>query len=45
MPLPKPKKGERKPDFIKRCMENPSMRKEFPDEKQRYAVSVSQFKR
>lgn len=38
MPLPKSKKGEAKKDFLSRCMGNPTSNKDFPDNKQRYAV-------
>lgn len=40
MPLPKPnkKEGESKKDFLQRCMGNPTSNKDFPDNKQRYAV-------
>jgi hypothetical protein len=38
MPLPAPKPNEKKDDFLKRCMGNPTMNQDFPDNKQRYAV-------
>lgn len=38
MPLPESKKGESKKDFLSRCMGNPTSNKDFPDNKQRYAV-------
>lgn len=38
MPLPKPKKGENKLDWMKRCMANGNMREEFPSSEQRAAV-------
>lgn len=41
MPLPKPKKGENSKDFLSRCMGNPTMNDEYPDQKQRYAVCNS----
>jgi len=41
MPIPKPNKGEKKDDFISRCMGNSVMTKEYGDEKQRYAVCNS----
>lgn len=43
MPLPKPNKteGESKKDFLQRCMGNPTSNKDFPDNKQRYAVCNS----
>lgn len=44
MPLPKPNKDEKEKDFISRCMSNETMKKEYPDGKQRVAVCYSQFK-
>lgn len=38
MPLPSKKEGESKKDFLQRCMGNPTSNKDFPDNKQRYAV-------
>jgi hypothetical protein len=38
MPLPKRKPSETKVDFMQRCMNDRTMRSEFPDEEQRYAV-------
>jgi hypothetical protein len=43
MPIPKPRDGESKDDFLKRCMADETMVSEYPDEKQRYAVCLSQF--
>lgn len=43
MPLPLKQDGEKRGDFIKRCMSDPNIRKEFPDGKQRAAVCYSQF--
>jgi len=43
MPMPKPKAGESKPDFIKRVMGDPMMNDEYPDEKQRRAIAESQW--
>jgi hypothetical protein len=40
MPIPKPKQNEDKQKFISRCMEDPVMRKEYPDNKQRIAVCL-----
>lgn len=45
MPLPKPKKGEKENDFISRCMSNKTMKKEFPDQKQRTAVCYDQWRK
>jgi len=45
MPLPKPDKHEDKDDFISRCMSDDKMKKEFSDNKQRYAVCMKQFEK
>lgn len=45
MPLPVPKKGESRQDFIGRCMANPVMNREFKDKDQRAAVCYSQWRR
>lgn len=47
MPLPEPNKNkpESKNDFLSRCMENPTSNKDFPDNKQRYAVCNSIWSR
>lgn len=42
MPLPTPKPKEKKNDFIKRCMSNKTMNKEFP-KSQRYAICSDQW--
>lgn len=44
MPLPKPKENENKNDFMKRCMSDRTMREEYEDEDQRYAVCRAQWK-
>ena len=43
MPIPKPKKYERKKSFIKRCMKNKNMKK-YPI-KQRFAICNKQTER
>src|SRR5690554_217009 len=43
MPLLKPNDGETKDEFIGRCMADDTMREEFPDESQRYAVCLTQW--
>jgi hypothetical protein len=43
MPLLKPRKGEKKADFITRCMGDAGMKKEFSDNDQRLAVCYRQF--
>lgn len=40
MPLPKPKKGEKKREFVKRFMSSKTA-KEFKDQDQRLAVAYS----
>lgn len=44
MPLPKPKKDEEQGDFINRCMGNPTMLKDYPDDEQRAGVCYSQWR-
>ena len=44
MPLPKPKPKESEKDFIKRAMSSDIMKSDFPDIKQRYAVTKSIYK-
>jgi len=44
MVLPKPNQGERRDDFISRCMGNSEAKKEFPDNEQRLGVCFSQFR-
>jgi hypothetical protein len=43
MPLPTPKKGQQKKDFINSCMASPTMNDEYKDPKQRMAVCYSQY--
>ena len=43
MPLPTKNSGEKRGDFVKRCMGAPAIKKEFPDGKQRAAVCYSQY--
>lgn len=45
MPLPSPKGKQEHDDFIGSCMSDPVMNKEFKDNKQRYAVCESQWRR
>jgi len=44
MPLPKPKKDEKEKDWIKRCMSNDAMKKEFSDNDQRLAVCYDKWR-
>lgn len=43
MPLPKPKTGESKDDFISRCMGDETMLGEYPDQEQRAGICYSQW--
>ena len=43
MPLPSPKDGEKKNEFMSRCMSDLTAKDEFKDVKQRVAVCASQF--
>ena len=45
MPIPKPNPNEDTKDFVSRCMDNPKMGKEYPDNKQRLAVCIQQTKK
>jgi len=45
MPIPRPKEQEERDEFIDRCMSDETMKKEYPNEKQRLAVCASQLKR
>ena len=44
MPIPKPKKSEKKDSFIARCMSDSVMKKEYPDNKQRLAVCHTTYR-
>lgn len=41
MPIPSKKDGEDRNKFMSRCMSDPTMSKEYPDNKQRVAVCIS----
>lgn len=41
MPLPKPKKYEKKGDYISRFLKSKTAKKEFTDKEQRIAVAYS----
>lgn len=45
MVIPKPIKNEPEAKFISRCMTNPTMKQEYPDQKQRTAVCVDSWKK
>lgn len=44
MPMPLPKNGETQDEFMNRFMGNPTMVKDYPDEKQRYAVGMQKWR-
>lgn len=44
MPLPTPKKNQEEDSFMQDCMSDPTMNKDFKDQKQRAAVCYRQFK-
>lgn len=44
MPLPKPKPDEERDAFLERCMGNPTMNRDYPDNKQRYRVCNEQWR-
>ena len=43
MPLPKPKKDDTLDTFMYRCMDDDTMREEFPNEQQRVAMCARQW--
>lgn len=43
MPIPKPNKNEKKSKFMSRCMGDETMKDEYPDQDQRYAVCQSKW--
>ena len=45
MPIPNPKDDEDKQAFIARCMGNETMKKEYPDSKQRVAICLGQTRK
>jgi len=45
MPIPKPRKMEKKSDFISRCMGDTVMNKDYKEQKQRAAVCYSTWER
>ncbi len=45
MPIPKPKDGETKDEFMERCMGDEVMNDEYPDNAQRYAVCLAQWEK
>lgn len=45
MPIPFPRKSETSEKFISRCMGDSVMNKDYPDNKQRYAICQSQLRK
>jgi hypothetical protein len=45
MPIPKPKPNEDKDKFVGRCVGNETMKKDYPDQKQRVAVCLGQTRK
>lgn len=45
MPIPKRKSGEDQQKFVSRCMSNETMKKEYPDNKQRVAICLGQTRK
>jgi len=43
MPIPKPRKNEKKKDFMGRCMGDDVMNTEYPKSDQRYAVCLTSW--
>jgi len=45
MPVPSPENNEDKQKFVQRCMGNETMKKEYPDGKQRVAICLGQTRK
>lgn len=45
MPIPTPKPNQEEDSFISSCMSSETMKKEYSNQKQRYAICKSQFDR
>jgi len=45
MPIPSPQKNQQEDQFISSCMSSETMKKEYSNQKQRYAICKSQFDR
>lgn len=45
MPIPVKNPGENKEKFIQRCMSDKTMVREYPDNRQRYAICISKSKK
>jgi len=44
MPLPKPEKGETQQDFMGRCINDDTMKREYPLKDQRVAVCYTHYR-
>lgn len=44
MPIPKPEKTEKMTEFLGRCMADPTMTEEYPNERQRMAICDKQWR-
>jgi hypothetical protein len=44
MPIPTRRKGQDPKTFVSTCMGNPTMKKDYPDQKQRVAICIQQSK-
>ena len=44
MPIPQPNKNESEPEFMNRCMGDPIMVNEYPEESQRAAICHSSYR-
>ena len=44
MPLPNPKPGEDQKAYMNRCVSDPVMKKEYPNQQQRLAVCYTQWR-
>ena len=45
LPLPKPRRDEKRAKFIDRCMSNETMKKDFPKDSQRIGVCFTQWRK
>ena len=43
MPIPTPRPGESRSEFLTRCMDDPVARSEFEEPEQRLAVCITQW--
>jgi hypothetical protein len=44
MPIPKPKKNEKRNEFMQRCMADPVMIREYKNTDQRLAICAKEFR-